>query len=468
MIVGAGLAGLLLGILLDRAGIPYEIYERAKEIAPLGALMSLNANILAALEQLGLVEELYKVSKPNDSFHLYSDDFASQDLVLIGAMHNPDDSTVLGYTRLAFARYRFYDLLASKIAPEKIHFNKKVALIQQDKDGVMIQCSDGSTYKGDILVGADGAYSGVRQCLYQSMEKDGLLPIADTEEMSKGYVCMVGTTEPLDPAEYPGLTDKSSHAYQIIGKGTPYTASIYSRLNNWSAFSVPENKICWNVVVQLSTLEQSKNEKFCNSEWGPESNEPLIKEVESFRTPFGKTMGEIIAKTPKDRISRVFLEDKLFETWHHGRTVLIGDACHKLLPSAGQGAVSAMQDSVVLANCLYDLESLDPVHITETFQSYKDQRFPPVAEQYEASKMNAKILYGQTWTERALRYAVFNLMPRSVQTKYSSKGTELRPQASFLPLAPKRGTCHVIPQEPSKRFVKEQRIKVAAAQPHSA
>lgn len=36
MIVGAGLAGLLLGILLDKAGIPYEIYERAKEVKPLG------------------------------------------------------------------------------------------------------------------------------------------------------------------------------------------------------------------------------------------------------------------------------------------------------------------------------------------------------------------------------------------------------------------------------------------------
>lgn len=36
MIVGAGLAGLLLAILLDKAGIPYEIYERAKQVKPLG------------------------------------------------------------------------------------------------------------------------------------------------------------------------------------------------------------------------------------------------------------------------------------------------------------------------------------------------------------------------------------------------------------------------------------------------
>ncbi|KAG0061925.1 hypothetical protein BGZ89_011064 [Linnemannia elongata] len=64
MIVGAGLAGLLLGILLDKAGIPYEIYERAKEVKPLGAVMSLNAGVFPALEQLGLYDELMKLSLP--------------------------------------------------------------------------------------------------------------------------------------------------------------------------------------------------------------------------------------------------------------------------------------------------------------------------------------------------------------------------------------------------------------------
>jgi len=50
----------------------------------------------------------------------------------------------------------------------------------------------------------------------------------------------------------------------------------------------------------------------------------MIKEVYDFVTPFGR-LGEFIDATPKDRISKVFLEEKLFETWYHGRTVLIGD-----------------------------------------------------------------------------------------------------------------------------------------------
>jgi len=56
----------------------------------------------------------------------------------------------------------------------------------------------------------------------------------------------------------------------------------------------------------------------------------MIEKVKDFKAPCGGTMGDLIAQTPPDRISRVYLEDKMFETWTHGRTVLIGDAAHKV------------------------------------------------------------------------------------------------------------------------------------------
>lgn len=68
---------------------------------------------------------------------------------------------------------------------------------------------------------------------------------------------------------------------------------------------------------------------FRNTEWGPESNENMIKEIFDFPTPNGP-LGQFIEKTPRERISRVFLEEKMFETWHHTRVILIGDAAHKV------------------------------------------------------------------------------------------------------------------------------------------
>ncbi|KAF9087646.1 hypothetical protein BGX23_007966 [Mortierella sp. AD031] len=353
MIVGAGIAGLFLAILLDRAGIPYEIYERAKEVKPLGAVMSLNAGIFPALEQLELYEGLQKLSLPvTNTFKIYNGDMS-----LITSVQTSVEK-IIGYNLVVFARPDFYSLLLSKVPREKIHYNKKIISMEQDRKGVMIRCADGTTYHGDILVGADGAYSGVRQALYKRLGKDGKLPHSDGNELNKGFICMVGTTKPLDPVKYPGVDDEAANVNQIIGKNNNYS---------WSAFSVPGNRICWNVIRQLATVQEASDHKFMNSEWSTQTNDPLIKEVRGFLIPFGGTLGDLIDATPREAISRVFLEDKMFDTWNDGRTVLIGD-----------GAVTAMQDAVVLANCLYEMKGLAQEDIKGALDDFKKKRYSRV------------------------------------------------------------------------------------------
>ena len=148
----------------------------------------------------------------------------------------------------------------------------------------------------------------------------------------------------------------------------------------------------------------AKDQAFRNSEWSAESNAAMIKEIYNFPIKHGregepKTLGNLIDFTDPKLISKVFLEEKLFETWYHGRTVLIGDACHKMQPSAGQGAVNAMEDAVILANCLYDIsggkEPVTPQIITEAFRDYREQRYPHAKFQVENSQEMAKLLNGQ-------------------------------------------------------------------------
>ncbi|KAG0281210.1 hypothetical protein BGZ95_006036, partial [Linnemannia exigua] len=86
LIAGGGLGGLFLGILLEKAGIPYEIFERSAEIKSLGAIMCLSPNILPAFEQLGLLEELESFSKPSRSGTMFTDK-----LKLIGKMTPTSD-----------------------------------------------------------------------------------------------------------------------------------------------------------------------------------------------------------------------------------------------------------------------------------------------------------------------------------------------------------------------------------------
>ena len=93
---------------------------------------------------------------------------------------------------------------------------------------------------------------------------------------------------------------------------------------------MPNNQICWTLLVQFDDADEAAEQRFRNSEWGPESTDVMVKEFRECLNPYGGTMGEMIDATPKERWSKVFLEEKLFDTWYHGRTVLIGDAAHKV------------------------------------------------------------------------------------------------------------------------------------------
>ena len=86
----------------------------------------------------------------------------------------------------------------------------------------MIRCTDGSIYHGDILVGADGSYSAIRQALFSQMSESKVLPITDTQDLNKGYTSLVGTTAPLDPEKFPIVTVKDSGGILIIGDNSSY------------------------------------------------------------------------------------------------------------------------------------------------------------------------------------------------------------------------------------------------------
>ncbi|KAF9277654.1 hypothetical protein BGZ88_001035 [Linnemannia elongata] len=63
LIVGAGLGGVMLGALLERANIPYAIFERASAVKPLGSAMSLAGQMMYLFRQLGIDEKFIALSK---------------------------------------------------------------------------------------------------------------------------------------------------------------------------------------------------------------------------------------------------------------------------------------------------------------------------------------------------------------------------------------------------------------------
>jgi hypothetical protein len=86
-----------------------------------------------------------------------------------------------------------------------------------------------------------------------------------------------------------------------------------------------ENRFAWQLHLQYLDKKEAKRQQFMNSEWGPEANKEMIDQFRDLPNPFGGKMSDFIDATPPELISNVFLEYKMFETWYHGRSVLIGD-----------------------------------------------------------------------------------------------------------------------------------------------
>ncbi|KAF9996310.1 hypothetical protein BGZ80_007288, partial [Entomortierella chlamydospora] len=191
----------------------------------------------------------------------------------------------------------------------------------------------------------------------------------------------------------------------------------------------------------------AKELHFRNSEWGPESIDDMLDQFQDFPCAFGGTMKEIFDATPRNLISKVFLEEKVFQTWYNARSVLIGDACHKLLPGAGQGAMTAMKDAVVLANCIYNMKDLSDESIKTAFASYYRQRYLEAVNITKLSARSTKVMFGHKWSDRLVRKVILNFLPGWIKMKTSQEAFMIRPQINWLPLTKSRGSGRVLPQE---------------------
>lgn len=122
-----------------------------------------------------------------------------------------------GAQQYTVSRSELHELLSSQLPPESVHLGKRVFSYHQDEENVMIKFMDGTKYYGHVIVGADGAYSVVREhlFLYLSM-KDRMKTSEDAIEPFSS-VCLVGQTEILDPNEFPSLNSEFSETATIQG-----------------------------------------------------------------------------------------------------------------------------------------------------------------------------------------------------------------------------------------------------------
>ncbi|MEW5854702.1 MAG: NAD(P)/FAD-dependent oxidoreductase [Myxococcota bacterium] len=339
IIVGCGIAGPLVGLFLRRVGVQVELCEaRSREAGNDGAFLGVAPNGMNVLDEAGVRAAVEAVSVRCHAFQ-----FQNARGQLIGAIDRREDPRRFGTGLQMIRRADLHHALTAAAESQgvRIHFDRRLLGVEQDGDRVTARFSDGSAEVADALLGCDGIRSATRQLV---------MPDAPAPTYS-GLVDHAGFVHcPEAPLE-PGVN-----------------VMVFGRRAFFGAFKTPAGDVWW----------------FHNG--GVRNTELIEREPQAVRARMLQLhredpawIAQVIDATPTV-LGPFALHDILsLPRWHVGRVCLLGDAAHATTPSAGQGASLAMEDALVLAQCLRDVD--DPARAFATFQRARQERVERIVRQ---------------------------------------------------------------------------------------
>src|SRR3954467_3334084 len=158
-IVGAGMGGLAAAATLRQIGVDVQVYEQAGRFARIGAGIQMMPNSMKVLRGIGVEERLRKVAFAPFS-HLNRDGYTGDVTVEL-----PMPESLYGAPYLCMHRADLHDALASVVPPEIVELNKKLTGLEHAGNKVTLSFADGTDATADLVIGADGVHSIVRDII---------------------------------------------------------------------------------------------------------------------------------------------------------------------------------------------------------------------------------------------------------------------------------------------------------------
>jgi 2-polyprenyl-6-methoxyphenol hydroxylase-like FAD-dependent oxidoreductase len=308
LIVGGGIAGLALARALREQGLVPEVVERTTSWPAGGTGLYLPGNGVRALGTLGLAERV--LARAVRMSHQRILDHAGRQLAQIelGRLWKPVGPCV------GITRHDLHRILLDGAAGVALRLGTTVTTLTQQVDEVHVVFADGSTGTYDLIVGADGIYSTIRQLAFGS-----------TRPRHLGLVCWRFLTD------YAGLIDT-------------WTAMLAPR-QAFLAMPVGQNRLYCYADLTAAVTEDPTGRHL----------DRLHALFAEFAQPVSRILSELESF---DSIHFSPIEEIVIDTWVRGRVVLIGDAAHATSPNMAEGASMALEDALVLTQMLATHDSL--------------------------------------------------------------------------------------------------------------
>lgn len=325
-IIGAGPGGLAAAIALRSQGINVQLYEKAQEFRPAGTGLGLAPNGLNCLDAIapGIVETLK--SSGCEVHHTVLKNIQGETIRANATKYLEQ----YGQPLLTIWWYRLQQVLASRLPSDIIHLNHRCIGFEQDENGVEIHFDGEKSVYADLLIGADGVNSVIRETLFGESKPNYI-----------GSMCWRAVIkyhhELFNDYELVFVKGNKQFMY-LLNVGGGYTSWISRKFSPEYSLSHSADEVKSRILHELADWDKS------------------------FRAVVKATSAEQIWEGP-------ICDRPPLTQWSQGRVTLLGDAAHPMAPAMGQGANTTFEDAYELRECFSHSANLQ-----EALTSYEQRR----------------------------------------------------------------------------------------------
>jgi FAD-dependent urate hydroxylase len=338
LIAGAGIAGPATAIALRKAGISPVIYEAYPEDAgDAGAFVTIAANGQDALRAIDAGQSVLDASFPAPRLRIFDPAGTQVANLPIGRDH-PGPRTI---TRAALSQALRDEAVRRGV---RIDYGKRLTTAEASgAGGVRAFFADGSHADADLLIGADGIHSPVRTLI-------------DPHAPAPRYT---GLIIACGYADSPPVTTPEAGSYDMI----------YGSRAFFGHTTGPDGRDWWFARLPSPELAAADLDVSA-AEWRDRLTEAFAADDTPAAELIRATSGPITITSAYDIPT--------LPAWHNNTMIVIGDAAHATSPSTAQGASMALEDAVILAQCLRDVP--DTAKALTLFEQLRRERVERVVQ----------------------------------------------------------------------------------------